>query len=368
MVAEQSRIRFLDGLRGFAILLVIGFHYVGQTYAAKLPYGKDLSWIPVLNHGWVGVYLFFLISGYVIFMTLENSATAAEFFRRRWLRLFPAMLIASIVIFIASRYMGDNMPSGRAAPIDLLPGLTFIGDSFWHAGLHRNVHSLDGVFWTLYVEVGFYLVIGSLYFLVGSKRALMLLVTLWILVLLAPLVIGHLPKTPLSRLIEPFQWLGMMDYGWFAAGALFYKAKEIKSNRLFLIAIALAIASSLTYTNTLAPSILDRFYLISCAVIFSAAQRWHILQAAFESRIALLLGFVSYPLYLLHNDIGVGLISSTGHYISHQALPIIPLVVAMVMILFAWIVTKYLEPNFRVVLKSIMDSRSDSQTKSMLRR
>jgi peptidoglycan/LPS O-acetylase OafA/YrhL len=107
MAGQQSRIRFLDGLRGLAIFLVLGFHYTGPTYAAKLPYGNSLAWIPVLDHGWIGVYLFFLISGYVIFMTLEKCATAGDFFQRRWLRLFPAMLFASIVIFAFSQLFGS---------------------------------------------------------------------------------------------------------------------------------------------------------------------------------------------------------------------------------------------------------------------
>jgi peptidoglycan/LPS O-acetylase OafA/YrhL len=347
----MERTRYLDGLRGVAIFIVLWFHYLGPTYASHLPYGKSLSWLPLASTGWVGVYLFFMISGYVIFMTLEKCASFGEFMRRRWLRLFPAMLLASIATYLASQVIGDLMPSGQANPIDLLPGLTFVSESFWHAGLRQDVKSLDGVFWTLYVEVGFYLVIGALYFTLGWKRSLIGLIAIWVAVMVAPSAIAHLPKTPLSRLIEPCQWLGMNHYGWFAAGAIFYKARTLGSDRLFWLATLLGISAALTYTNTLPTDAVSRAFLIACAVLFSAAQRWKALQSALEAPAFQFVGFISYPLYLIHNEIGIGLMGLVAPAIPASAMIVLPVAVTALMFFLAWVVAKHVEPNTRLAIR-----------------
>ncbi len=95
----HSRIKHLDGMRGLAILLVIGYHaYV--RWEALLPYSHITKHIPVFSFGWLGVELFFMISGFVIFMTLDKSDSYLSFLRKRWLRLFPAMLIASLLLYL----------------------------------------------------------------------------------------------------------------------------------------------------------------------------------------------------------------------------------------------------------------------------
>lgn len=92
----RGRIEYLDGLRGIAIIAVVMFHgYV--AFPDTLPFGDRFAVIP-LRLGWQGVQLFFLISGFVILMSLEACNDVASFVARRWLRLFPAMLICSCFI------------------------------------------------------------------------------------------------------------------------------------------------------------------------------------------------------------------------------------------------------------------------------
>src|ERR1700733_14451625 len=121
-----GRIRYLDGSRGVAILAVIIFHaYV--AYPDKLPFGGRFGVLP-FRLGWQGVELFFLISGFVILMTLERCNSFSEFILRRWLRLFPAMLIISIGAFVWLRASGVERPL-----IDLIPGLTFVSPALLHS-------------------------------------------------------------------------------------------------------------------------------------------------------------------------------------------------------------------------------------------
>ena len=86
------RIAFLDGLRGIAILLVV-FYHAYTRWSDIVPYGARYAHFPVAQLGWLGVELFFMISGFVIYMTLEKCRSFGEFLYRRWLRLFPAMLL-----------------------------------------------------------------------------------------------------------------------------------------------------------------------------------------------------------------------------------------------------------------------------------
>jgi peptidoglycan/LPS O-acetylase OafA/YrhL len=95
-VINQGRLRYLDALRGIAVLCVVLWHLYG-TNAEYLPYGARFAVAP-FNLMWTGVELFFLISGFVILMTLEHVRTLREFAVRRWLRLFPAMLIGSLLL------------------------------------------------------------------------------------------------------------------------------------------------------------------------------------------------------------------------------------------------------------------------------
>jgi peptidoglycan/LPS O-acetylase OafA/YrhL len=123
----MKHLPFLDGLRGIAIALVVLFHafsrwpaFVGSQYAD--------GW---LAQGCMGVQLFFLISGYVIFMSLERSAGLADFAKRRWLRLFPAMLLATAVVYVTAPLF--DRPGGQPILRDVLPGLLFIEPSWLEA-------------------------------------------------------------------------------------------------------------------------------------------------------------------------------------------------------------------------------------------
>lgn len=129
----KQRIEYLDGHRGIAILLVVFFHaYV--RWAALVPYGNQYREIFLFKFGWLGVQLFFMISGFVILMTLEKSANRKKFLYRRWIRLFPAMLACSVMIFITSDFFSER-PDGIPTWESLLPGLTFIEPGWWALAL-----------------------------------------------------------------------------------------------------------------------------------------------------------------------------------------------------------------------------------------
>src|SRR4051812_43085856 len=92
---SSSRIRELDGLRAIAILVVIGCHYP--------LFARQLGGIPMF--GWVGVDIFFVLSGYLITSVLLNLKGRTDafkvFYKRRFLRILPPYLMAIAAMYAA---------------------------------------------------------------------------------------------------------------------------------------------------------------------------------------------------------------------------------------------------------------------------
>lgn len=320
------------------------WHYTNWGYLRFFPYGSTFAPIPVLDHGWVGVNIFFLISGYVILLTLERCTGFWQFMGRRWLRLFPAMLIASLCIFAVSRVLGAYMPHGRPDAVNLLPGLTFLIPTFWQTVLQRPVDELDGVFWTLYVEMGFYVTFGLLYFRLGWQKGLLALTALWLTVLAIPPLARWADFPAALAWVEVVQWFGTAYFGWFVSGALFLKAHQTGSMGLFAAAIGTGFVSAYTSGLWQPDDLLSCFYLAGCVVLFAAVQRFSLLQRALSTRFLLFAGAVSYPLYLLHNEIGIGLIAASPRILPPFVWPVLPILMLGIMMVAAWVMARWLEP------------------------
>lgn len=330
------RIRYLDGLRGVAILIVVGWHYFGPTYAAKLPYGSSYYVLSVFEKGWAGVYLFFLISGFVIFRTLERSESLVEFLVKRWTRLAPALLAASIIIFAGS-YLLPEMVGGWRHAIQLATALTFLSPAYFHALLRLDAPLVDGAYWTLTVEFAFYVVIGLLYFTLGWARALAGLIAIWVATIALFLV--KLPLWP--RMVEPLLWAGCNHFGWFASGALFWKAHELKSNKIFVLAILTGLSAALCDIRL--TKLPDQMALVLSIALFTVCQRSLRLQRILANRALFFVGAISYPLYLLHNDFGVGMIARLGSLTGSRS-PLLALPVFIFVMVLAWLLHRYVEP------------------------
>ncbi len=328
----------MDGLRGLAILAVLLFHaYVSDP--AHLPFGERYTFIPI-RLGWVGVQLFFLISGYVILMTLTKCSTIIEFASRRWWRLFPAMLIASFIILWFDLTVGVG-PYTQRTWVNLLPGLLFVNPSIIHTLTGKVIDSMDVTFWSLYVEVCFYVVFSSAYFILGSTMAIVGVFVLFALTYFAELIAsgGDL----FSRAAAAADWLGFIHFGWFASGAMFYRFSKDRSSVLFALAVAAGAVSAITAKYPLP----EKLGLLFVVILFASAVLSLNIQRLLSSRILLFFGFISYPLYLVHNNILIGLMNLTASSMPSMPLILSPVIPLVVVVLVAWIIAKFGEPAFR---------------------
>jgi peptidoglycan/LPS O-acetylase OafA/YrhL len=220
--------------------------------------------------------------------------------------------------------------------------------------LQRPVGELDGVYWTLYVEMGFYVLFGLLYFLLGWRRGLIALASLWLAVVTASRLATALENAEAMRWIEPLQWLGMEYFGWFVSGALFLKARETGSRPLFALALLTGLVSAFTSGLWQPDDWLSRLYLCGCVLLFAAAQRSVRVQWLLATRLLLFAGFVSYPLYLLHNELGVGLIATAAPGLSPLFWPFLPLMMMALMLFLAWLVARHAEPRLSALLRPLL--------------
>lgn len=171
----------LDGLRGFAILLVVLYH--------------NFSFLPYLNYGWLGVDLFFVLSGFLITQILCTTVNSGNYFRnfyvRRVLRIFPLYYLFLILFLIL-------LPLIPSFPLDMS---YYQKNQFWFWTYLQNwtlIFNYDGKatalnhFWSLAVEEQFYVIWPFVIITIKNVRKLLLIciVTL-LMIIMARLAIWH---------------------------------------------------------------------------------------------------------------------------------------------------------------------------------
>src|SRR6185437_6435966 len=163
--AGLGRIDILDGFRALAIISVVLYHYYSRWNISNIDY-YPLNII--FKHGYYGVDLFFVISGFVIFYTLENTKSYGSFIFKRYIRLFPPILLCTFISYFFVEYFDKNrqFPSFHLHSIlDFIPSLTFIDSSVLNYLFNRNdIGVFCGAYWTLWIEFCFYYFAGLVYY------------------------------------------------------------------------------------------------------------------------------------------------------------------------------------------------------------
>lgn len=269
------------------------------------------AWTPYAWFGWVGVEIFFVISGFVIFMTADSSSTSS-FVRRRYLRLFPAALVCATIT------------AAVAMAIDLWPMSDLMmrwarSAFFWPYGPW-----IDGVYWTLGVEVAFYLVVAlaimaqrfiaieTVIIAVGCVSA-----AAWLLDLA---VNGKLTGDVAPFISSRTETLLLLRHGvLFALGALIWAgshrgwtAKRLCFAALFSLVGALTIlwgaqlkVSGFDLDHSVYVPI--AVWAVAVALIAVSAKYERPLPAPVQAASSVI-GRSTYPLYLLHDIVGVALL------------------------------------------------------------
>lgn len=358
--AKPRAILALDLLRFASALLVVAFHF-GAAFgrAPSLSSAAMLRGLPVSDaatpwtwFGWIGVELFFVISGFVIALSAEGASIAA-FARRRALRLLPAAWICAtatlLVLSIAAP--GPMLLRRWANSMIFAPGIVQIDPSYW----------------TLAIELCFYLLIATGLGRAGrgetiERRGILLgawSTAFWLFALLADWA-----ATPLMDLRSA--QLMLLPHGcFFALGVLAWAmlGRGISPGRVALFALFLATAlveiAGRTVERTHALGIVEGplvpmlVFCAGLAVVLGALRLQPWLAQRIDARTATTLGLMTYPLYLLHQEVGAAIV---GALLRLGAPFVVAAFVALAaMLAAAWWVARRGEPVLRARLATAID-------------
>jgi peptidoglycan/LPS O-acetylase OafA/YrhL len=273
----HSRLTELDSLRGIAAMLVMLFHYTCnyvEITAGGWTHRSGIWW------GFYGVQLFFAISGFVIYMSLERSQRASDFIVSRFSRLFPTFWAAMLITTIVVTLTGDARL--KVEVIAILANVTMLPSVF-------NQPPVDAVYWSLAVELQFYFFIFLLHALGQFHRIERWLVG-WIMLGLLGAHFGRVDYMTIWQQIA-----------WFALGIGAYRiwtGARRWQEQMPLFALGTAAAFAFGGIG----------WLVTWAIV-AALLALLISQRLMMLRHPLLLWFgaISYPLYLVHQYVGYAL-------------------------------------------------------------
>lgn len=276
--SRPGRLTELDALRGIGALCVLIFHYSTRFHelfpqASHVPFS-----FPGGNYR---VLLFFTISGFAIFFTLERIGTVADFVVNRFARLYPAYL-AAMLCTLSIEYLAHATklligPKAILFNFTMLQGFAFIPE-------------VDGAYWTLTVEIAFYVCMIALWRFAGLRR-LEPMLALWLAVRWLYWAWPDMPERIIMLLVLrylPFFVIGMLSYRVWAGRRTWRQQAPYA---------AMALASIATM-ETWDVTIVGIMLLAS----FAALIRGHLRFLAIRPLIWL--GGISYSFYLIHQHVG----------------------------------------------------------------
>ena len=160
--AEDGHIPALDGLRAAMVLVIGAYHIWQQSWLTPyIPwFGRRISLDPLLRAGYLWVDGMLLLSGFLLYLPHAQAKEANRlsppvlpFYRRRFARIMPTYVLNLAVVFLVVALPGRLYATPWHATRDILAHLTFTHNLFPFSYLHTP---LNGVLWTLAVEVQFY--------------------------------------------------------------------------------------------------------------------------------------------------------------------------------------------------------------------
>jgi peptidoglycan/LPS O-acetylase OafA/YrhL len=289
---KAGRLAGLDVLRGLAAAAVMLHHhgeYYDVLYRGRTPLSVNL------NAGHFGVELFFIISGFVILMTIERRATVRDFVVSRFTRLMPtfaAALVLTTVILIFWPMPPLETPTPRQFLANLTMAAELFGESY-----------VDLPYWTLTYELVFY----GLMACVLAFGLLRRVEWVGLVAIAAGLAFLAFLDVKLHRRMSIVLLVGYSSF--FLIGMCLYRIHMREARPITWVALLIAIAVTALGGG-------ERAFYASGAIYFIltvsfAGLVWFMTEPQ-GNRFALpplvFLGRISYPLYLVHVGLGYPLI------------------------------------------------------------
>ena len=336
--ARRERLPALDLLRFVAAAMVLLFHYTfrgaadGTFTAATYPEIDGIT-----RYGSYGVNLFFVISGFVILLTVDaGRGRPAHFVASRISRLFPAFWVAVTVTYVVVLLAGAPFAVG-------------IGDFVRNLGMFPSwirAPYVDGAYWTLEVELTFYLLIVAYLVLLQRRVRIEWLLLVWLLIAVpfAPNVLGP-GRLRLGLMVDtaPYFIAGSAFYLVWRSGWTSVRLGLIVGSWLVasVIAVRSAYSDSVAFATTFSPIVAVAVASIGFVVFLALCLRptWF----RYGGRPAIVLGALTYPLYLVHQNIGYVVVNTVDPVLGRWAAFIAATAVAIAL---AWTIHRLVERRY----------------------
>jgi len=304
---------------------------------------------PVLIYGFLGVEVFFLISGFVILMS-SWGRTVREFAASRAARLYPAFWAGAIIttVVTAALPISGGLPFARLPDNgDLLVNLTMLAEPL-------NTPLIDTVYWTLWAEFRFYLIVACVLAAGLTHHRVRVFGTVW---LLAALAMPAFPGAALNEVVMA----GFAPY--FIAGMTMFLLRRNRRDAWSWALLAACWLVSLQHVHVRALDLKPGFevavwpalvlltgaYAVLLAIALGVTDRvsWRWLGTA---------GTLSYPFYLLHQRAGYSLIR-TVHAGTGLPAPVLIGGAVLVVLVVAGLVHRFVERPLAPVVRAVVLGR-----------
>lgn len=327
---------FIDGLqvlRFFAALMVVLLHYfyVGPT-SGKYELNTT-SFSNFFFYGYLGVTIFFCISGFII-CEVSTRLNAWQFAIKRATRIMPGFIMCVIISSLVIWHLEQDV---ILEPLKILSNVTLVPQIFGYK-------YVDGVYWSLLYEVIFYgwvfilIALGVFYQYLKTLSAIWLFISLINLLLLDSLILECLFLTTHSGafMIGICIWICMKEksFSIINAGLLFF---SVISTALGLQQFGVFALPDGTVTPT--PAFLKTLpigigvgLLVYLSIFAKIASRYRSL--------VLVLGGTSYPLYLLHQEIGYAILGNLNFSIEIISILLVSATIIIVSALLYFVESK----------------------------
>jgi peptidoglycan/LPS O-acetylase OafA/YrhL len=277
----------LDALRFFAAFWVMNFHYL-----FIIGISSDIHWY---RYGNLGVQLFFIISGFVIIESIQGKSLR-EFAKGRFLRLFPLFWVICTFTYIITLVVPHTLSLHF---YEYLVSMTMFADTI--NGFMRNTFSLiDPSYWTLTVELIFYITIGVVVYLFSYKR-IRYFFLFWLILSMGAFIL-HIDQNFYTKLLL-VRHASYFIFG----GALSLIATKQAENLLEKYLDWFLLISSAVYSVYIHPLAIPAYTAPNThdQIIIS----WILVGFFIIIKFLFILGGLTYPLYLLHQRIGNAVIN-----------------------------------------------------------
>jgi peptidoglycan/LPS O-acetylase OafA/YrhL len=308
---DRARIPELDGIRSIAIWMVLIFHIFYGWVAVDHNFSPIPRFVMLaVAHGWLGVDLFFVLSGFLITGVLLDSKEKPYYFRnfyaRRFLRIMPLYFTVIFAFFIFYRHFKNFLILSTL----FAANLAYMFDV-------RVPHG-PAVMWSLAVEEHFYLIWPLLVYWLSRSRLAILAI---LIVILTPVVraIAVAHGMPIDDTVYVYSWFRFDGLALGALAAVWIRSPYASSRNCYRLA-GLLMGMAIAITIIGAPfGILHTRSIVGTGLRNTQAQLPFVsfllmalalqgtrLTAVLRSRLARSSGSLSYCLYLIHFAIGDG--------------------------------------------------------------